>query len=94
MEFLGVVLLYTVGKVAQAKFSPSGHRIWFPDYEISMFIISEINMELGHIISPTFHSSEQHSLRTLQDLYVRKQPLRIDPLVLFSLMCSNRRYKN
>lgn len=59
-----------------------------------MFIVSVINTELGHIISPTFHSSEQHSLRTLQDLYVRKQPLRIGKFVLFSLMYSDRRYKN
>lgn len=49
----------------QAKFSPLEHRIWILDHEISLFAqyifksLNLRNMKSGHIISPTFHSSEQ-----------------------------------
>ena len=63
----------------QAKFSPSGHKIWILDHEISLFAqynfesLNLRNMKSGYIISPTFHFSEQHfSLRISQDLYIRK----------------------
>lgn len=101
VKFLASILLYIVSILVQAKFSPSGHRIWVLDYEMYLTICpsassshtSVKNMVLDHYFTHiSFFRAMLLSLGALQDFCVRKQPLRIDQTMLFSLMYSNRKH--